>query len=145
MQRVAIVSYAASREAFQALLECTYQLNCLYLQNAPDCPALYESCVRFEPEDRDCDDGTCKEERFCTIPIVLAARVGDCDDLAPWRAAELTVRHGITSIPLIVPVGPRSWHVLVRRSDGQFEDPSAVLGMHEYNARRKIRRAPGRL
>lgn len=138
MQRVAIVSQAASREAFQALLECTYQLNCLYLANCPDTPRLYDSGVVFEPEDRECSDGTCKEERFCTIPIVLAARKGDCDDLAPWRAAELTVRDGIVSIPLIVPVGPRSWHVFVQRSDGVWEDPSAVLGMHEYNARRRF-------
>ena len=133
MQRVAIVAYANSREAFQALLDCVYSLDCIYLSAVPDCPSLYESGVRFRPEDRDCDDGTCKEERFCTIPVVLRARVGDCDDLAPWRAAELTVREGVPSRPLIVQIGPRSWHVVVQRSDGQVEDPSAVLGMHEYN------------
>ena len=141
MQRVAIVSFANGREAFQALLDCVFQLNCLYLAAVPDCPPLYESGVRFRPEDRDCDDGTCQEERFCTIPVVLRARSGDCDDLAPWRAAELYVRHGVQARPEIVQINPRSWHVVVRLPDGQVEDPSALLGMHEYNAARRAQRA----
>ena len=140
MQRVAVVSFANSREAFQALLECVYQLDCLYLHSVPDCPRIYESGVRFRPEDRDCPDGTCQEERFCTIPVVLRARVGDCDDLAPWRAAELTVRDGIPARPVIVPVGPHSWHVVVQLADGRVEDPSALLGMHEYNRRAREER-----
>jgi hypothetical protein len=69
-------------------------------------------------------------ERFDHAAKVIKRGWGDCDDLAPWRAASM--RHtgedpGATAI--VVPSGPNKWHAVVQRSDGKMEDPSREAGM----------------
>jgi len=64
--------------------------------------------------------------------------VSNCDDLAPWRVAELIERDherarifvtcSETSDGLGEP--KRLYHIRVKRADGTIEDPSEVLGMH---------------
>jgi hypothetical protein len=96
-------------------------------------PKLYKSGVRYRrefclaPEVRE----TC--ERFLTALQLLKERFGDCDDLAPYRAAELILGGDIRAraIPVRSEVG---WHCVVRRGDGSIEDPSAKLGMRVPNA-----------
>lgn len=113
-------------------LRDVYDFNVSFLLSNPTFPRLYElgalGLMRFEREPRRCNDTACDEERFCTIPITAAQGWGDCDDLAPWLAAERTVRDGVLSIPNVIrsAVG---YHVNVLRADGVTEDPSAVLGM----------------
>lgn len=94
----------------------------LWLQRNPGTPALYESGVRYKSQ-------PAGFERFAPIPLILAAGSGDCDQLAPWRAAELRVRHGIKALPEVRQFGDRLFHVYVRLPNGKAEDPSAHLGM----------------
>lgn len=86
-------------------------------------PPLYQAGVRYRREPG--------ANHWQTAREVLAARSGDCEDLAAWRVAELResgedrkaycmIRHGGR---------PGLWHILVRRGDGSTEDPSKILGM----------------
>lgn len=70
------------------------------------------------------------QEHFDHGERVLARRWGDCDDLAPWHAASLRVS-GIDpgAFAEVKRSGPRTWHAIVRRSDGRIEDPSLASGM----------------
>lgn len=59
--------------------------------------------------------------------------VSNCDDLAPWRCAELRnagehakIRITWREHPL---TGQKVFHVVVRRENGEVEDPSLKLGM----------------
>lgn len=99
---------------------CAY--NVLWLRTHPNAPNLYESGVRYKTQPMGC-------EHFAPIPLVLAAGSGDCDQLAPWRAAELRVRKGIKALPEVKQMGPGLFHVFVRLPDRSVEDVSAHLGM----------------
>jgi hypothetical protein len=112
------------------LLEAGARSNMKWLQLFPDTPLLYDSGVRYVPE-----DGT---EEWPDIPTVLAAGVGDCEDLVMYRVAELRVRYHVRCRPFIRwrqnPNGHRLYHCLVaiRRANGsqRIEDPSRRLGMN---------------
>lgn len=97
-------------------------LDVLYLRAHPRTPLLKASGVVYKTQPHGC-------ERFKTIPNVIAAGNGDCDQLAPWRAAELRVRHGVKAMPEVKRMGENLWHVYVRMPDGSVEDISAHLGM----------------
>jgi hypothetical protein len=117
---------AAARDILNALVRC----NCRYLlaQRAAGLPIpeIYKSGVRYAPEPWQ------GQEEFADIPTVNARKWGDCDDLAPWRVAELRVLH---HEPATLRVSwkklPRArlFHITVRRANGQVEDPSRLLGM----------------
>jgi hypothetical protein len=69
-------------------------------------------------------------ERFDHAATVMSRGHGDCDDLAPWRAASM--RHtgeDVGATAVVVPSGPNRWHAIVKRSDGRIEDPSREAGM----------------
>lgn len=104
------------------LVRALCALDVVYLRAHPRTPLLKKSGVRYQTQPRGC-------ERFKTVPAVLAAGSGDCDQLAPWRAAELRVRYGIKAMPEVRQMGPNLWHVYVRMPDGKVEDISAHLGM----------------
>ena len=90
-------------------------------------PPLYESGVRYQNEPR---SFPCEE--FASIPAVMARGWGDCDDLAPWRVAELREQGERAKIRIQwkrQPSGTKLFHVVVRRGDGSIEDPSRILGM----------------
>jgi hypothetical protein len=92
-------------------------------------PPLYSSGVRYAEEPWNKDGA--RVEEFADIPTVLARKWGDCDDLAPWRCAELRAQGEAAKIRISwkpTRLG-RLFHVVVRRADGRVEDPSRVLGM----------------
>lgn len=99
---------------------CAYDV--LWLQRHPETPDLYKSGVKYERQPMGA-------ERFLPIPMVIAAGGGDCDQLAPWRAAELRVRHGIKAMPEVRKMESHLFHVFVRMPNGKAEDISARLGM----------------
>lgn len=99
---------------------CAY--NVLWLRRNPRTPNIYQSGVRYEQM-------PAGVEEFKPIPMVLKAGRADCDQLAPWRAAELRVRHGIKALPEVKQMGSSLFHVYVRYPDGRVEDVSARLGM----------------
>jgi hypothetical protein len=86
-------------------------------------PPVYQSGVRYRREPRG-------SERWQTPSQTLQRGEGDCEDLAAWRAAELRVSgEDPAARAVVVRSGPRTWHAVVARGDGSFEDPSAALGM----------------
>lgn len=85
-------------------------------------PPLYQAGVRYRPEPLGREHWQDPEE-------TVRLGYGDCEDLAPWRAAELTLA-GVPARATAVRGGPRTVHVIVvRRADGLREDPSYRLGM----------------
>ena len=64
-------------------------------------------------------------------PVVSYERGNaDCDDLAPWLAAEMREKgYDDGAESFAVRSGPRTWHALVRGSDGTVYDPSRWAGM----------------
>ncbi|HWA70691.1 MAG TPA: hypothetical protein VG937_00080 [Polyangiaceae bacterium] len=108
------------------LLDALVTVNRLYLRSH-HVPPLYTSGVRYKQEP---EDG--KPEEFASIAKVLERGWGDCDDLAPWRVAELQEAGDGAKIRITWRRrrgGRRLYHVLVRRGDGRIEDPSRLLGM----------------
>ena len=107
------------------LLDALVVVNRLYLRSH-HVPPLYKSGVRYLQEPA---DG--KPEEFAAIPVVLARGWVDCDDLSPYRVAELQEAGEKARIRITWRrVGKRrTYHVLVRRADGRIEDPSRLLGM----------------
>lgn len=95
-------------------------------------PTLYTSGVRYRPEPW--GQGI---EEFADALTVMKRGWGDCDDLGPWRVAELReagdaaahvkiswkTRIGKNGKPF------RGFHVTARHGDGRVEDPSRYLGM----------------
>ena len=92
-----------------------------------DYPPLYESGVRYRQEPRGVD-------RWLTIPLVLAAGVGDCEDLAGWRTSELP--EGRARVLVIPTSTERLFHAIVEYDDGAREDPSKICAS-EHRTRRK--------
>lgn len=117
------------------------------LRANPWLPPLYKSDVRWKRDKctaaMKAIPGAC--EPFKSPLQTYKDKEGDCDDVAPWRAAELIV-YGRGRYPNAVAVSKRSpgigYHVLVERGDGTTEDPSKRLGMVEEM--RRMRDAKGR-
>ncbi len=73
------------------------------------------------------------QERFDLASTVTARGWGDCDDLAPWWAAQLRHTGQDPKAKAVVKrSGPRTWHAVVRRGDGSIDDPSKAAGMEAY-------------
>lgn len=89
-------------------------------------PMLYASGVEYIGD----DDGG--EDPWRDALRVLELGGGDCDDLVPWRLAELWLA-GVRASPVAhlehFADGTSRVHLTVRLPDGRVEDPSRVLGM----------------
>ena len=106
------------------LLEALTALDQVWLHDHPRTPRLYQSGVRYVPEDG--------SEIWPIIPIVLARGTGNCDMLAAWRCAEMRA-DGFTdavAFPIRSTIDPSLIHCLVSRdgTTNTIEDPSNVLG-----------------
>jgi hypothetical protein len=115
-------------KSLEILLECLTRLDLHYLYQNPNTPPIYESGVVYERE-------SASTEEWLTIPEILARGVGDCEDLACWRAAEYRYQ-GIQAHPFVTRMPTRSdrplYHVRIRLANGRtIEDPSRELGMAE--------------
>lgn len=112
--------------AFRAALEAATLAN-LALASAGQLPDLRDAirtgAVRWRPEPKG-------QERFDLATTVAGRGWGDCDDLAPWWAAQLrhTGRDPMARAD-VRRTGARTWHAFVRRGDGSTEDPSRAAGM----------------
>jgi len=101
----------------------------------PSIPLLYRSGVRYQRDVCKASrvPGAC--ERFLSpLQVLREGKVGDCDDLAPWRAAEMILGRGQPrpdrkARAIAIPSPGVGWHVLVRRGNGTLADPSKRLGM----------------
>lgn len=116
---------ARSEKALDRFLIVLYQMDVDYLKDNPDTPGIYNAGVHYRKE-------PVPLEAWKTIPIVLQDGYGDCEDLACWRAAELSVRHGIQARPVWYKKTKgrfNLYHIIVKCPDGKKEDPSRRLGM----------------
>lgn len=118
-----------SNQVLEYLLTALYSIDCAWLGTpmGREAPGLYQSGVRYarEPAGR---------EDWQDIPTTLERGFGDCEDLACFRAAELTVRERRPSRPVYKwstckRTGAALYHIVVLRDDGMIEDPSRALGM----------------
>lgn len=120
-----VMPWSSARELALALAVCT-AIDVSELRRYR-LPPLYASGVRYRREICTAPfvPGAC--ERFLSARQAYAEKWADCDDLACWRAAELIIAgERARAVAHRSSVG---WHVIVRRGDGSFEDPSARLGM----------------
>jgi hypothetical protein len=121
--------YGWSEEVFYDLLELLTRQNIRVMQ-CGNIPPLYLSGVRWKEQPR---RGNIFET-FKTIPSILKKGVADCDQLAPWRMAEIRMSGEPARFWLPRfdrPQGPL-YHVLILRpfpGGWYVEDPSQVLGM----------------
>jgi len=114
----------------RALAEVAVQVNRSFLREYPATPRLYSSGVQYKNE----PIGSVDE--LVDVPTICNRGWGDCFHLAAWRVAELREdgeeRASIRVQRKRMTLGGRSakvYHVLVRRGDGEIEDPSRLLGM----------------
>jgi hypothetical protein len=126
--RIAMPFRATSAEDLQFALDASTAWNMLALRATP-LPDIYNAGVRYQREPMCRTDGTehvCEE--FLTAHEAYARGTADCDDLGPWLAAQRRLEGdpNARAFPRPSAVG---WHILVARSDGSIEDPSAKLGM----------------
>jgi hypothetical protein len=114
-------------ELLEALLEAVTGINATILSRVGEVmgeapPLLYDAGIRYkrEPSGR---------EEWQTVLGNMARGLGDCEDLATHRAAELRVYDGEPARAVVRRTGPRTLHAVVERADGTIEDPSKLLGM----------------
>ncbi|MFI4971186.1 MAG: hypothetical protein ACHP7H_00785 [Hyphomicrobiales bacterium] len=124
------------------LLEALLAANVAYLieHPHPHTPRLYASGVRYLQE----PDGV---DEWQDIPDTIKRRTGDCEDLAGWRMAELTMGEDkgakwhidVDLLPDRSGQMVTTYHIQILRSfpdrwtrataHGLIEDPSKLLGM----------------
>lgn len=113
-----ITSEASLMEALEDL--CAFNL--AFLRLNPRLPDIYETNIRYQSEPPG-------QEDWLTYPVLIADKVGDCEDLACARVAKLRQRGEKKARPHLYHKG-HLWHVMVMRGNGELEDPSAALGMN---------------
>lgn len=128
MSVLSIVLPFATPRDIDVALAATVVVN-LHQMTARQLPPLYASGVRYRRER--CLSVAVPEscERFLSAEQLLKERFGDCDDLAPYRAAELRVSGEDPRARAIVVRPGLGYHAIVMRGDGSIEDPSQALGM----------------
>lgn len=121
--RVAVPEKYVSPAVINAALEAVTRVNHAMIEQG-DAPTFDpRHGVRWRPENFG-------DEHFDHAGIVLSRGWGDCDDLAPWRAASLRASgEDPGAVAIAVPSGPDMYHAIVRRSDGSNDDPSVAAGM----------------
>lgn len=93
-------------------------------------PPLYASGARYFTEPPGVED-------WQDAVTTLQRGGGDCEDLVPYRVAELRLA-GIPARPVVKAYRPTPtrrawyWHILLKHGDERVEDPSRVLGMGEF-------------
>lgn len=98
-------------------------------------PALYASGVRWKREPVP-PAPLVRVEGFDDPVTCLRRGWGDCDDLAPWRSAELVIASGTGDdwryIPVAIPTRAGAHVVVYDRAEQRVcDDPSVRLGMLE--------------
>lgn len=120
-------SSRAKERCIENMANALALVNAEYLRENPRTPRVYTAGIRY------CDDPKARYDEWCDIPTVLQRGCGDCDDLVPWRLAEL-LNDGVNAeahaIEQRLNNGDTVFHLLIRYpGSNQTEDPSAILGM----------------
>lgn len=123
--------------ALQQLLEALIGINRIYLRRHPRTPKLYSAGLRYA-----------RTQVWDSIPDLLQRRYGDCKSFTAMRVAELRESKEDSGAKPVFRFavnpnagGRKDFHILVQRSRGSkthYEDPSAILGMAQYYAARRM-------
>jgi hypothetical protein len=120
--RITLILEANNRKDLRFYLNRLVSLNRYYMRTRV-VPPLYKSGTVYARE----ATAARHSEQWQTCVQVAKSKVGDCEDLAAYRVAELC-EHG-EDAKIRLTLKGRTWHVTVRRADGSIEDPSKRLGM----------------
>ncbi len=126
--RLSVPEAHVGPEVLDPMLEAVTRTNVSLLERGvvPDADAAIAAGVVWRPEPPG-------DEHFDPATTVVARGWGDCDDLAPYKAASLRVRgEDPGAYARVVETHPGNYHAIVQRSDGSIDDPSAAAGMYEY-------------
>lgn len=124
--RLAIPDHLVTAQALEAALEATTLANQAAIERGeiPLATEAIDSGVKWKPEPF--MDG----EHFDLGHQVVPRGWGDCDDLAPWLAAELRATgEDPDARPRVYRSGKNRWHVVTETGDGEILDPSRWAGM----------------
>lgn len=122
--RIAVPEQHVEPNVINAALEAVTRLD-EHMIRSGEVPKFDDAAqhVRWRPEPPG-------DEHFDHAGTVIKRGWGDCDDLAPWRAATLRATgEDPGASAMVVPSGPNTYHALVQRSDGALDDPSITCGM----------------
>ena len=136
--RIAIPDRHVSEGVLNAGLEAVTRVDEALIKegSAPTFSDAIRQGVRWQPEPPG-------QESFDHAMKVAARGWGDCDDLAPHRAASLRVSGQDPNAKAVVyKSGPGRWHAIVQRGDGRLEDPSRTAGMSVREGSRAAGIAP---
>ena len=86
-------------------------------------PSVY-SFARYEREQPG------RPEIWQSADALRRSRIGDCEDLSAYHCAWLRVTGRDTGATIGLKRSSVGWHIIVVRSDGSIDDPSAELGMY---------------
>lgn len=128
--RLAVPDAAMSPDVLDAALEAVTRTNEHLLKSGavPHADEAIAAGVKWQPEPPG-------DEHFDHAAKVIKRGFGDCDDLAPYKAASLRITgEDPDAQAIVLRSGPKRWHAVVARSDGSIDDPSADAGMYEYHA-----------
>ncbi len=126
--QVAVPEAHVSPRILNAMLEGTTRVNEALLEHG-DVPMFDDAVghIRWKPEPPG-------QEHFDHAALVIGRGWGDCDDMAPYKAATLRVTGVDPGARAIVrKSGPKRWHAIVERSDGTIDDPSRETGMGQVH------------
>lgn len=127
---VAIPEAHVDAPVLDAALEATTRLDEALIKSRQVPPwdeALHKYNIRWRPEPPG-------DEHFDHALEVVQRGHGDCDDLAPYKAASLRVSgRDPRARARVRRSGPRRWHAYVERSNGPDDDPSKEAGMGQHS------------
>lgn len=116
-----VIGVPTGAATFTAALEGLTALDQQILRENPGLPSLYEAGVSYTAE---------STSKWRNVLDCIKSKNGDCEALAPWRAAELReTGEDPGAHVLVYPSGTSKFHAVVLKSDGTIEDPSVLLGM----------------
>lgn len=127
--RLAVPDRFITPEMLDAALEASTrgQEQMIAAGASPTTPELLNQGVRWKPEPF--SDG----EHFDTGDEALRRGWADCDDLAPnWAATLRATGADPGARARVYRSGPKTWHVVVQRSNGAIDDPSVWAGMKRH-------------
>jgi hypothetical protein len=126
--RLALPDRHLSPRILESVLEATTRANEAAMAAGEAGPATeaIRRGLKWKPEPF--TDG----EHFDLAPVAEARGWADCDDLAPWLAAEMRATGDDGARARVYRSGAKKFHVVVEDGSGQIHDPSKWAGMKDH-------------
>lgn len=149
------LSLDLSREQMQIVLDAVTAINLTYLRRGIRYPDLLASDVRYKLEQPP-PGSVCGDDDWQDIAVTYRRKIGDCDDLAPIRAAQLQHR-GVAARAIALlrrshaftPQSRHDYHIVVMWPQGLGSYPATVYrdpsGTRDRQGRVLLLEDPSRL